>query len=352
MQTNATLNIPVPIASGTTSSIPKRDLTKKEQEFDRAKELVNPDGFINTEKFKIADLVGKKVILVDFWTYSCINCQRTTPYLNAWYQKYKDQGLEIVGVHTPEFEFEKKYNNVAQAVNDEGIKYPVVLDNADATWNAYANRYWPHRYLIDIDGFIVYDHIGEGAYDETEQKIRDALDERMRVLHMQGTVQQHLEQPKNVTTVDPSKLGSPETYFGASRNRFLGNGQPGKTGVQSFVEPHQIEPNTLYISGSWSIEDQFAETTAAGDTITFKYQAKNIYFVASSAMGTRIKVLRDNKPLGQEAGDDIAPDGLSSALIKDAKLYKLIQDPTGYGEHILKIIIEKPGLRAFTFTFG
>ena len=126
-----------------------------------AKEIEKPAGFINTDKLSIADLIGKKVILVDFWTYSCINCQRTTPYLNAWYEKYKDNGLEIIGVHTPEFEFEKEYNNVATAVKKFNIKYPVVLDNDYSTWFAYENRYWPHKYLVDIDGYIIYDRSEE-----------------------------------------------------------------------------------------------------------------------------------------------------------------------------------------------
>src|SRR3989338_2998501 len=142
---------------------------EKSKQYQLAKEITTPDGFINTDDKPIIlnDLIGKKVILMDFWTYSCINCQRTTPYLNSWYEKYKDAGLEIIGMHTPEFDFEKKYENVEKAVKQFGIKYPVVLDNDRATWQAYKNYYWPHKYLIDIDGFIIYDHIGEGGYAET-----------------------------------------------------------------------------------------------------------------------------------------------------------------------------------------
>jgi len=147
----------------------------KAKKYKPAQEISTPDGFVNTDSISIGELIGKKVILVDFWTYSCINCQRTTPYLNAWYEKYHDQGLEIIGLHTPEFEFEKDYNNVKAAVEKFGIKFPVVLDNDYSTWAAYRNQYWPRKYLIDIDGYIVYDHIGEGAYDETEAKIQEAL---------------------------------------------------------------------------------------------------------------------------------------------------------------------------------
>ena len=137
----------------------------KSERYELAKEITTPDGFINTDgkPITINGLIGKKVILVDFWTYSCINCQRTTPYLNAWYEKYKDKGFVIIGVHTPEFEFEKDYNNVKMATGKFGIKFPVVLDNDFSTWTAYKNQYWPRKYLIDIDGYIIYDHIGEGS---------------------------------------------------------------------------------------------------------------------------------------------------------------------------------------------
>ena len=149
-------------ASDSTIKTTVETMTTKEKaaKYDRVHEIVNPQGFINTAPLKLADIAGKKIILVDFWTYSCINCQRTLPYLNAWYEKYKDQGLEIVGVHTPEFKFEQEIGNVTQAVKKYGIQYPVLLDNRYETWTAYGNRYWPRKYLIDIDGFIVYDHIG------------------------------------------------------------------------------------------------------------------------------------------------------------------------------------------------
>jgi thiol-disulfide isomerase/thioredoxin len=149
---------------------------EKAKIYDSAKEIVSPAGFINTdENLQIKNLIGKKVVLLDFWTYSCINCQRTLPYITSWYDKYKDAGLEIIGVHTPEFAFEKEYDNVVAATKKWGVNYPVVLDNDYGTWQAYKNRYWPRKYLIDIDGYIVYDHIGEGGYDETEKKIQELL---------------------------------------------------------------------------------------------------------------------------------------------------------------------------------
>src|SRR3989338_6272643 len=153
-------------------------LLEKEAKYKKATELVQPDGYLNVENITLKELIGKKVILIDFWTYSCINCIRTFPYLNAWYEKYRDSGFVIIGVHTPKFEFETKYENVEKAVEKYGLKYPVVQDNNYFTWRAYRNNYWPHKYLIDIDGYIVYDHIGEGGYEETEKLIQNLLLER------------------------------------------------------------------------------------------------------------------------------------------------------------------------------
>ena len=154
--------------------------TQKSSKYKIAPDLSSVDGYINTDNLPItiSQYKGKKVVLLSIWTYSCINCQRTLPYLNSWYTKYEDKGLVIIGLHTPEFAFEKVQKNVEDAVKKYDINYPVVLDNDFSTWNAYENRYWPRKYLIDIDGFIVYDHAGEGDYDVTEKAIQQALLER------------------------------------------------------------------------------------------------------------------------------------------------------------------------------
>ncbi|MDO8600388.1 MAG: redoxin domain-containing protein [bacterium] len=328
-------------------------VAEKSGRFPRAKEIVSPAGFINTEGVKIADLVGKKIILVDFWTYSCINCQRTTPYLNAWYEKYQDKGLEIVGVHTPEFEFEKVYANVASAVKKFSIQYPVVLDNDYGTWNAYENRYWPRKYLIDIDGFIVFDHAGEGAYERTEQKIQELLEERMAVLGMQDGIAKDIVKPEGILETDTSQPRSPEVYFGSARNLSLGNGVRGVGGEQNLREPSAgIVKNILYLVGAWNIQEEYAENTDAGAKIIFRYQGKDLYLVASAENSVSIRVLRDGTWLRAEVGEDVVTrEGVSRATIQEDRLYKLIQD-TEYGEHTIEIIIESPGFKAFTFTFG
>jgi thiol-disulfide isomerase/thioredoxin len=318
-----------------------------------AKEIVNPSGYINTDKITVSELVGKKVILIDFWTYSCINCVRTIPYLNNWYEKYNDKGLVIIGVHTPEFLFEQKYENVQAAVQKFGIKYPVVLDNNYSTWTAYGNLYWPHDYLIGIDGFIVYDHIGEGGYAETEQKIQELLKERMAVLKINETVTANISIPSGAVNVDFTKVGSPEVYFGAGRNDYLGNGRPHTVGIQNLSEPAEIKTNALYLVGNWNFQEEFAENENPEAKIIFHYNAKSVYLVASAKDNVTIQVFRDGKSLGNEAGGDVVQrNGSSIVNISESRLYKLIEDPAGYGEHTLEINVENPGLQAFTFTFG
>ena len=304
------------------------DKEQMTNQYDTAKEITSPDGFINVDSISINELIGKKVILVDFWTYSCINCQRTIPYLNAWHEKYKDKGLVIIGVHTPEFKFEQKYENVASAVEQYGIKYPVVLDNDYSTWRAYKNNYWPRKYLIDMAGFIVYDHIGEGGYDETEKKIQELLG-----------INEEMAKPQAVEEVDLSVQRSPEIYFGSDRNNYLGNGKSHTPGLQHIEASTGIKTNILYLEGEWNFTEEFAENKSSGAKIIFRYKARKVFFVASSENAVNATILRDGLPYG-------AP-----ILIQKDSLYRLIEDSEP-GEHTLEIIIEDPGLKAFTFTFG
>ena len=155
-------------------------IAAKEEEFKRAAEITGPTGYINTDGITLEGLRGDNVVLLEFWTYTCYNCQNAQPFINGYHEKYADDGLQVIGVHSPEFEFEKDYYNVAAAVQEAGIQYPVVLDSNYATWNAYNNLYWPAWYLIDADGFVRYKHFGEGAYEETEEKIQELLEERNR----------------------------------------------------------------------------------------------------------------------------------------------------------------------------
>lgn len=326
-------------------------IAQKAATYKKVPEIKNPSGFVNTGglPITISQYIGKKVVLIDFWTYSCINCQRTTPYLNTWYSKYEDKGLVIIGVHTPEFGFEKVQKNVEDATVREGIKYPVVLDNDYSTWNAFGNQFWPRKYLVDIDGYVVYDKIGEGEYDLTEKAIQAALMERDNKLNMDVTVPTEISTPANVTTLDESKLGSPETYFGSSRNEFLANGKNLTIGSQTLSIPETLIPNKLYLGGTWNFMPEYAESQSEVD-ITYTYKAKNVYMVASSNMGSVIEVYQDGKLVTTSAGDDVSA-VTGTGMIKEEKLYSIIEN-ADYEIHTLRIHIVKPGLKAFTFTFG
>lgn len=336
----ATLN------SGNSQSIAKTasgnnhamSIEEKAKRYSPAVEIIPGGQFINADPFTLKSLIGKKVILVDFWTYTCINCQRTLPYLNEWYKKYKDQGLVIIGMHTPEFEFEKDYSNVKKAVAKAGILYPVVQDNNYATWSAYQNRYWPHEYLIDIDGFIVHDKIGEGDYDESEKAIQKALQERALVLGVAESIDTNITNPSDTVLMDSSKVQSPETYFGWERNEYLGNGQKSVSGDQTLVIPGNTLSNKLYLGGVWNFQKEFAENKSSSAKIKFLYNTKNVYMVASSDNGATIKIFKDGVLV-------------KTMTIKDYALYNIIEG-IDYGRHTLDIEIENPGLKAFTFTFG
>lgn len=345
MATNATTS--ATSAKPSTLSAAAR-IAMKQLEYPKAPEIADPSGFINTDNqpITIGQFKGKKVVLIDFWTYSCINCQRTLPYVKAWYDKYHDQGLEIISIHTPEFAFEHVLGNVHKAVVGFGIKYPVVLDNDYGTWNAFGNSYWPRKYLIDIDGYIVYDHAGEGNYDETEAAIQKALKERMDVLGMQGSVASGTVAPKDAVT--DIEAQSPETYFGANRNQYLGNGAQGKTGTQTFTTPSDIALNTLYLGGSWTVTPEFAEAHP-GASITYRYAAKSVYFVASSPGTAVVEIMIDGKPIDASMrGADVKD---SKATISENRLYKIVEDQGG-AVHTLEMRIESGTLDAYTFTFG
>ena len=309
-------------------------------------ELVGIAGYINTENyggdtFQLQDYIGKKVILVDFWTYTCINCQRTLPYITSWHEKYSDKCLLIVGVHTPEFEFEKKIENVKNAVQEFGIQYPVVQDNDYATWRAYKNNYWPHKYLIDINGDIVYDHVGEGGYRETEMKIQQLLEERMQSLGTEEDIDVALTSGGDVSVAQ-----SPETYFGAWRNSNLGNGVRGVVGIQQFELLQDAKPNTLYLSGTWDVQQQFARS-GENASIVFYYSAKKVFMVARAEKPVKVSVLVDSQPVGERSGKDIINNVMT---VQEERLYEVIVDKEP-GAHVLQLVAE-PGFDVFTFTFG
>jgi len=310
-------------------------------------EIEQPSGFINSDEFKLEDIVGKKIVLLDFMTYSCINCQRTFPYLNSWYEKYKDAGLEIVGIHTPEFAFEKKPANVQDAADRFGLQFPLVLDNDYATWRAYGNRYWPRKYLIDINGNIVYDHIGEGAYEETENKIQELLEERKQFLNLDVNIDNGIQKPSDAEDVNFKAVESPESYFGNKRAEFLGLITSNDETITTFERPTTIDTNKIYLVGTWDIQPEYAEAVSNDAEIIYGYHAMKVFLVMSSDKTNRIEVIQDESRVKEEAGIHVKNGYVD---VQKDQLYRLIENET-YGSHILEIKVQ-PGLKAFAFTFG
>ena len=284
--------------------------------------------WINSEPLNISGLRGK-VVLVDFWTYSCINCVRTFPYLRSWHEKYSANGLVIIGVHTPEFEFEKDYNNVKAAVDRFGLKYPVVQDNNYETWKAYGNRYWPRKYLIDEEGNIRYDHIGEGGYEETEKAIQQLLGMKSGMTNIS----------QNVSFTE---IGTPELYLGYQFARQpLGNPEGFRPGaVVNYGLANYTQANTIYLLGPWKNEPD--RIISLGSALFLIYKAKSVNIVAGG--NSTINVYVDGNPA---SGADVK-DGIG--VISGHRLYN-IAEGNDYSAHRLQIDAE-PGFELYTFTFG
>jgi len=335
-------------------SIDPMRIEEKEKAYPRAKEIVAPAGFFNTPgngPITIKEHIGNQVVLIDFWTYSCINCQRTMPYLRAWHKKYKDHGLTMLGLHSPEFEFEKDPENVQLAIDRFDIRWPVVQDNDFGTWRAYRNRYWPRKYLIDADGFIVYDHIGEGGYAATEMKIQELLKElKVKKGEDPSTIPTGISEPLDVMLRSTSGKISPEIYFGALRNSLLTNGTIGRLGVQELDEPETIKDGQFQLVGKWDIQNEFSQNLSANAKIRYRYIAKDVFMVLSTDKPIRVQVLRDGKPLTNARGADVDKDGYM--IVEAEKLYKIVANTDNSKFYTLEFVIEEPGMKAFTFTFG
>ncbi len=327
---------------------------KGSSKYPKAPDFAGISKWINSEPLKIGQLNGK-VVLVDFWTYTCINCIRTLPYLKDWDRKYRDNGLVIVGIHTPEFEFEKKYENVLKAVNDYQLKYPVAQDNNYVTWNLYQNRYWPHKFLIDIDGYIRYDHIGEGGYDETEKMIQLLLKERIERLNQKNGVEAGMSKPNETVDVDFFNVKTPEIYFGYQFSR--GNfGNPEGVKPNEVIEyklPLSITPNNVYLEGKWKNNADNMELESDDGSILLIFQAKAVNIVAGAENGSEAFMFLDNAFENEKnKGSDIFFEGNKSVSnIKEFKLYNLA-NAENYDTHAIQIDVIGKGFKIYTFTFG
>lgn len=305
-----------------------------------APEFIAGGEWFNTEPLTMESLSGK-VVLIDIWTYTCINCIRTLPYVKSWWKKYQDKGLVIVGVHAPEFEFEKSSKNVAKAIKDFGITYPVMQDNDFATWQAYNNNYWPAHYLIDKNGKIREKHIGEGDYDDTEKFIQKLLAET-------GVT----DVPAVNNPTYQVKARTPETYLGYQRTSGFVSPEILRKDRQSIYSlPKTIPYNSYALSGSWVIGDKYSMPTK-GATLVHSFDAAEVYLVmrpkGEGASGG-IRVYLDDVPVPEKfAGEDVIN---GNVKVTEDRLYKLIKLPTP-GPHILKIEVLDDDVEFYAFTFG
>jgi cytochrome c biogenesis protein CcdA/thiol-disulfide isomerase/thioredoxin len=292
----------------------------------KAPEFTGIENWINSKPQTIAALKGK-VVLVDFWTYSCINCIRTQPYLKAWYKTYKDSGFEIIGVHAPEFSFEKNADNVRNAAKEAGLTYPIGLDNDFSTWAAYKNQYWPASYLIDADGNVRRTHFGEGSYVETEQAIRTLLSEAGKSLPGETTMKEGSTSGKNET---------PETYLGTKRaGNYVGDTRL-VSGENFFVADMLERVNQWTLGGTWKVSGE-GITAVKDSTLKIRVAAKNVYLVT----GTNTKGVVGVTVDGKESKIDVSM----------AQLYKVMQFDSFKPDSTIELRVPA-GIQLNTFTFG
>ena len=310
-------------------------------------ELKGISGYINTSSEQISQDIEGKVVLYDFWTYSCINCIRTLPHLTAWDEKYSEEGLVIVGIHTPEFEFEKEYDNVVFATEKFGIKYPVIQDNDKEVWNDFQNRYWPRKYIADHEGYIRFDHIGEGAYKETEKVIQVLLEERSKALG--NTLEK--KELVDLNEFTHATFRTPELYFGfnfAEGRNQLGNEEGfSKNKVVTYQLPEKFTQHYFYMEGMWKNNNDGMRLISDSGKIVLNFNAKQVNIVASENAVLNIEY--DGGQIPEHVrGQDVSSD--STVKISEPRLYNLI-DSEQEGPHEIIIQVESPGFEIFTFTF-
>ncbi len=314
--------------------------------------LQGATAWLNSPPLSDAGLRGK-VVVIDFWTYSCINCLRALPYIKGWHQKYKDHGLVVIGVHAPEFAFERDPDNVGKAVRDLGVTYPVALDNNYSIWRAFNNQYWPAHYFIDARGRIRAHHFGEGNYAESEQIIRELLAEAgSSDLPAQGVA---TEQVNGVQLAsDLQDMLSPETYVGYARSEHFSS----PSGVvpdepQDYTAPARLKLNDWALTGRWAINEENAVLHAPGGAVVFRFQARDLHLVLGpgpSGKPVRFRVRLDGADPGESHGTDT--DARGNGVVREQRLYQLIRQPAVVQPRTFTIEFFDPGVQAYAFTFG
>jgi thiol-disulfide isomerase/thioredoxin len=307
--------------------------------------------WLNTQPLIGTQLRGK-VVLVEFWTYTCINWRRTLPYVLAWAEKYRDQGLVVIGVHTPEFKFEKDLENVRREVKEIGITFPVAVDSNYAIWSAFKNRYWPALYFVDAQGRIRHHHFGEGAYEQSERVIQ-------QLLAQAG----HTGVSRELSSVNPTgteaaadwtTLKSPETYLGYERSESFasrGGAVPDKRHV--YAAPAKLELNEWGLAGDWTVRGEAAVSNGANGRLIYRFHARDANLIMSpraDGHSVRFRLLIDGRPPGAAHGSDVDEQG--NGIVTEPRMYQLIRQPGSIADRELEIQFLESGVAAYDFTFG
>ena len=336
------MSIPVAAQAGRTAGLP----------IERAMpSLAGATGWINTGPLTPEELRGK-VVLVEFWTYTCINWLRTHPYVRAWADKYKDQGLVVLGVHTPEFPFEGDIENVRRAVRDMRIHYPVAVDSDYGIWRAFRNQYWPAFYFVDAQGRIRHHQFGEGGYEQSEQVLQALLAEAGASGIGPELVAVNGQGPE--AAADWANLRSPESYLGHDQAENFSS--PGVAVVgksRTYAVPARLGLNHWALAGEWTIEKGLAALNKSGGRIAYRFHARDVHLImGSSDQGkpVRFRVTIDGAPLGPNHGSDVDADGMGSA--KEPRLYQLVRQSSAIADRTFEIEFLDPGARTYCFTFG
>ena len=307
--------------------------------------------WLNAPPLSAADLRGK-VVLIDFWTYTCINWLRTLPYVRAWAKKYQDHGVVVIGVHSPEFSFEHDLENVRRAARDMRVDYPIAIDNDFAIWQAFTNHYWPALYLVDAQGHLRYHHFGEGAYELSEMMLQHLLaeagiggfDQELVTVDAQGAE----------AAADWDSLRSPETYVGDARSENFAS--PGGAALDKrhvYTTPARLRLNEWALVGEWTVGEQAIALNTANGRIVYRFHARDLHLVMGpAARGTsvRFRVFLDGQAPGAAHGSDVDDEG--HGTVTEQRLYQLIRQPKPIADRQFEIVFLDAGVEAFAFTFG
>jgi len=305
--------------------------------------IISGDTWFNTPHPITPEDLNGRVVLVDFWTYSCVNCLRTIPYLRTWWERYKDLPFFIIGVHTPEFEFEKDPANVERALKELGVEWPVVLDNDYVNWNNFANHYWPAKYLLDQNGYIVYEHFGEGGYGETEAKIQEYLRKNFGDRSFPPVVAEHGDGGYCFRA-------TPEIYCGHLRGSLANTGGYHVDHIGHYIEPEEIPLHSIALAGDWDARSEHVESIVSDSTIYLHFQATEVNVVLAPVDNLSVVEVKLNgkELLPEVAGKDV---DRGDVIVSGPRMYNLVKSDQPI-EAILTLRAKESNFRAYAFTFS